>query len=107
MSRRYLAFVPINEQGMAEEYMGVEHSPNILEYIISPEEFRRFCGSGAMERVNAACGILLDEYEDDIIPTHGLAAALDIARRPDARLEVITRAIEDALRLGTYVSLYL
>ncbi len=106
MSRRYLAFVPVNEKGMADEDTGVEDSPDILAFVISPEEFRRFCDSGTMDRINAACGILLDEYEDDTIPTHKLAEALDIVRRSDAHLEVISNALETAAGIGTYVSLY-
>lgn len=66
MRDRYLT-VPKNEKGIEEYNSGIEHSDNLIESVLSEDEFDTLYHSGVFKRLNERCGLMIDDYESEII----------------------------------------
>ena len=75
MHIRFLT-IPKNEEGIVEYDMGVESSNNLNVYYLPEEEFENLWV--AFNVINYHCGLLIDDYESEIIKGQDLEKCKEI-----------------------------
>lgn len=66
MRKRYMTIIK-NSTGLEEYDIGIEQSDNIITHEFKEEEFKSLCENGIFKKLNEACGLLIDDYESEII----------------------------------------
>lgn len=99
MRERYLT-VPINETGISEYNHGIEHTNNMLEFVLSEKEFFELAESGVFRYINDLCGLMIDDYESEIISSTNL-------EKCGARILSQENVFSKAVRLAIYYKTFL
>ena len=76
MRERYLT-VPLNEKGKEEYDFGYDHKDNLKNIVLSEDEFNHLAQSGVFNHINDMCGLMIDDYESEIISSSDLKKCLD------------------------------
>jgi hypothetical protein len=102
MHNRFLT-VPKNEEGIIEYDVGIECSDNFNVYILPDEEFNNLWD--AFMVMNGRLGLLIDEYESEIIENIYLEKCKQILQEMKVDSPVFIRALEEAIGYNTILAL--
>lgn len=77
MGKKRYVRVPKDKQAMIDYDYGVIKDEQMEQLILSEEQFLVLYNLGVFEAINRKCDII-DDYEEKILPTDKITAALDI-----------------------------
>ena len=77
MRNRYLT-VPKNDRGIEEYNSGSEHTENLMERVLEEVEFDTLCHERVFKQINDRCGLMIDDYESEIISSDNISKCIDI-----------------------------
>ena len=100
--RRWVT-VPKNEKGYEEYDLGIEHTENMDEFLLSPEEFDKLEKAGVFDILNKTFeGLCIDVYESETVTAEQLKAVYNEISTVDGDF---LKAVDLAIRYGTCVFL--
>lgn len=102
MKNRFLT-VPLNRDGEKEYDQGIEESDNLKTYKLPEDEFKLLDSGGFFADLNNKFGLLIDDYESEVIPEKALNYAEFLLEQEKA--PVFNAAVAEAKRNGTFVGL--
>lgn len=102
MHKRFLT-VPKNEEGIIEYDMGIESSNNLNVYILPEEEFNNLWA--AFNVMNGRLGLLIDDYESEIIENDYLEKCKQILQEMKVDSPIFIRALIEAIDYNTILAL--
>lgn len=102
MHKRFLT-VPKNKEGIIEYDKGIESSNNLNVHILPEEEFNNLWDAFIV--MNARLGLLIDEYESEIIENVHLEKCKQILQEMKVDSPIFIRALEEAIGYNTILAL--
>ena len=102
MHKRFLT-VPKNEEGIIEYDIGIEGSNNLNVYVLPEEEFNNLWA--VFDIMNVRWGLLIDEYESEIIENSYLEICKQILQEMKVDSPIFMSALEEAIRYNTILAL--
>lgn len=99
-------FVPKNKSGEEDCDFMRHFSKNVVQYNIPENEFGDLMNDGVFDRINHECDLLIDDFEDEIIPLKAIANCIRIMREYGRHKKgVFNTALKTALDYGTFVDI--
>lgn len=103
-SNPYFLTIPINPQGIEDVKFMREGTKNTIEYVLSPDEFRRLWDANVFAAINKEFNLLIDSYESETIPLNACSGCLNIMKQAGfGDNSVFATALKQALNYGTFV----
>lgn len=102
MRERYLTVI-WNAEGLIEYDINGEDSDNITTYMLPEPEFDELCEKGIFKSINGKCGLLIDDYESEIINKTYLKKCLQIVSesiKTGVFLDALGKACEKGIAVG-------
>lgn len=100
----YFLTVPMNDKGINDVDCMRDETPDLLEYVLPPEEFQKLQNAGVFKELNETYNLLIDTYESERIPFKACAGSLEILREVGVeKKSIFATALKRALNYGTFV----
>ncbi|MEE1247624.1 MAG: hypothetical protein UHU19_00015 [Lachnospiraceae bacterium] len=99
--KRFLTVIK-NDIGLSEYNNGVDCSENMAVHELPQAEFEELYKNGVFKKINESCGLMIDDYESEIINNDKLNICLDIISKIDSKvfLETLKDAKENGFALA-------
>ncbi len=78
MERERYIRVPKDKKAMEDYDYGVQKEEQMEEMILSEEQHRVLNGFGVFDRINDACDIIIDEWEEEVLELDKIPLALEV-----------------------------
>lgn len=109
MDKQRFISVPENSKSMEKYYYGIESKEDMIEWILSENEFNSLFNSGIFDQLNSQCELLIDDFESEIIDADKLIIAETTIRNfkstnNNKDIEHLHHLILEAIKRGTQVS---
>ncbi len=106
--------VPLNKEAEIRLDMDASQDGDLDELILNEETICLLWKSGIIEKLNEGLGLIIDEYEDEVIPHHKISQASEIINIAIADsqnfltvLKPLLNLLHTAQNCGTGVHFYL
>lgn len=98
--------VPKNSEGKQDCDYGEYETENVVNYDVSDNEFRALLRNGSIVAMNTECGLMIQDYESEVIPVDKIARCMSIVREHGDYIDgAFMQAFKSALNFGTFVQL--
>jgi len=109
MNRQRYITVPLDKEAIEAYDMGEEEIENSLQWVLIGEEFDVLNNSDVFKQINNECGVIIDDYESEIIQGNNLVKAYKIIclfneQAPSSINEKLKIYIETALDKNTLIA---
>lgn len=104
MRKRFLTVIK-NDMGLSEYDSGIEHSKNMVIYELPNAEFEKLYETGVFDAINQECGLLIDDYESEMISKSHLEQCINILEYQKLKFPVFISALKEVQRKGVALAL--
>ena len=105
MSTNRSLIVPIDKQGMADYENDVTKTDGLKPFILPESEFNLLFKSGYFADLNARFNLLIDDYEEEVIPPTALEYAKKQLNELTANCPIFSEALNYAIQQNTELCL--
>ncbi len=104
---RYIR-VPKDAKAMEDYDYGVHQKGQLTELVLSEKQFFNLMSMGIFDSINQKCDIIIDDYEEEVLPFDQIPTALEevccfLAEHHDPELAALKEMLELALFNHTIV----
>lgn len=101
------AYVPKNNKGIEDCELMEFDSSDIEEYAIEDDEFQILKSAGVFSAINKRCGVLIEDYEEEIVKGPDVKTSLEVLKTIDPSHKYnFTKAMLAADNYNTRVDIY-
>ncbi|MBD5465854.1 MAG: hypothetical protein HDR22_08570 [Lachnospiraceae bacterium] len=81
MVRQRFIRVPKDEKAMKDYDYGVQKKEQMEEIILSEAQYKILDDTGVFDKINEKCGIIIDDYEEEVLELDKIPIALEIVNQ--------------------------
>lgn len=78
MERKRFIRVPKNKKAMEDYNYGIQNKGQMEELVLSEEQYKILDDMGVFEAINKKCGIIIDDYEEEVLELEKLFEAQEV-----------------------------
>lgn len=105
MSNYRFLVVPIDKQGVEDYENDVTKLDKLKQFVFPETEFNLLWNSGYFSYLNARFNLLIDDYEEEVIPNNALEDAKKQLNELSKECPIFTKALNYAIQQNTELCL--
>ena len=81
MERERFIRIPKDKKSMEDYDYGVQKNEQMEEMVLSEEKYKKLEKMGIFEKINEACDVIIDDYEEEVLELDKIPIAQEVIKK--------------------------